>query len=312
LAKVIEEEGKEEATAYDKYACFCKEESSDKLYAIEKSVALEAKLNAKITKLGGEITDLNGEIQTLGTQIQTLTGDITTEEQTRAGEHATFLTNQADATSAISAVERAIEALESSKDAMTGKVELENFAQLRSVATIALGSVGGALPAQALIQLRSLQGQPGTAYSYKYHSNEIIGTLQTVLDTFKKRLAQLQQTEFDAKTASELKVQGLSNERKFARKEKAEKEAVVEAKTEEKTNAEDALNEEQIDHAADQNFLDVLTTDCQNKAQLWDQRSRARADEITALTEALAILKDGKDGKKSIQEKSTVQDQTGF
>jgi len=67
----------------------------------------------------------------------------------------------------------------------------------------------------------------------------------------------------------------------------------VEAKTEEKTNAEEALTQEQIDHQADQNFLDVLTGDCQNKAQLWDQRSRVRADELTAIGKAVDALKTG-------------------
>lgn len=290
LAKVIEEEGKEEAIAYDKYACFCKSESDDKQYAIERSQKIEQKLGAKIQKLGSEITVLDGDIQALGTQIQNLTGLIQTEEGARAAAHATFLTNQKDAQTAISAVERAIEALENSKDAMTGKVELEaTLAQVRSVVTL---GVAAGIP-EALVQLRSLPKSPDEVYTYKYRSNDIISTLQTLLTTFKNRLAEVEQTEFDQKTASERKVLGLSKERKFTEQDKAEKEEIREAKQEEKEDAEAAKTQEQTERQADENFMRVLEQDCEQKAAFWDQRSRTRSEELTAIGNAVEALKTG-------------------
>merc|ERR1712129_64472 len=136
---------------------------------------------------------------------------------------------------AIDAVARAMQALKESKSELSGKVELEasSLAQVRSVASLALASsVAEGLPAQTLVQLRALQGQPGVANSYKYHSNEIISTLETLLNTFKRRKASLEKDEFAAKAAHELKVQDLSNQRKFAQKEKGEKEEVRGAKAE--------------------------------------------------------------------------------
>jgi len=291
LAKVIEEEGKEEATAYDKYACFCKEESDDKLYAIERSTKIEAKLGATISKLGTEITGLDGDIQGLGTQILNLTGMVTTEEGTRATAHGTFVTNQEAAQAAISAVQRAIEALEESKDALGGKAELDasSLAQIRAV--VQMGVAAG-IP-EALVQLRALPSSPDEVYTYKYRSNDIISTLQTLLGTFKGRLADLEQTEFDQRTASEKKVLGLSKEKKFTEQDKAEKEEIREAKQEEKEEAEAAKTQEQTERQADENFQRVLTQDCEAKAGFWDQRSSTRSSELTAIGSAVDALKEG-------------------
>eukprot|EP00428_Durinskia_dybowskii_P008343 CAMPEP_0170302440 /NCGR_PEP_ID=MMETSP0116_2-20130129/51502_1 /TAXON_ID=400756 /ORGANISM="Durinskia baltica, Strain CSIRO CS-38" /LENGTH=82 /DNA_ID=CAMNT_0010554307 /DNA_START=23 /DNA_END=267 /DNA_ORIENTATION=+ len=48
LSKKVEQEGKDEAAAYDKFACFCKEQMDDKTYQIEKSDEKIEELTAKI------------------------------------------------------------------------------------------------------------------------------------------------------------------------------------------------------------------------------------------------------------------------
>merc|ERR1719284_1380996 len=77
---------------------------------------------------------------------------------------------------------------------------------------------------------------------------------------------------------------------KFATKDKEEKEAVVEAKSEELFDAKEDKDSETKDMDADQDFLDVLTKECETKAGLFDQRSSTRADEIKALNDAIKEL----------------------
>merc|ERR1719443_1125130 len=67
----------------------------------------------------------------------------------------------------------------------------------------------------------------------------------------------------------------------------------MEAKNEEKSNTEDAKAQETKEKGMDQNFLDELTAQCEQKAADWDQRSKARAGELKALSEALNVLKEG-------------------
>jgi len=82
----------------------------------------------------------------------------------------------------------------------------------------------------------------------------------------------------------------MENEKKFATKDKEEKEAVVEAKSEELFDAKEDKDSETTDMDADQDFLDVLTKDCETKGLLFDQRSSTRADEIKALNDAMKAL----------------------
>jgi len=146
---------------------------------------------------------------------------------------------------------------------------------------------------QQALDLRKLAGEPGKAYTYKYSSNEIISTLENLKQTFKKRKAKIEKDEYDLKTAFELKHQALGNEVTFAEKEKLEKEGVREAKTEEKETATTEKTEEDSDKTADGEFLTVVQGDCEKKAKLWDQRSKTRAGELTAIAEATEALKSG-------------------
>merc|ERR1719453_2150985 len=64
LQAEVEEEGKSEAAAYDKFACFCKEQADNKQYAIEKFIEQEkAQLDSEIVTLKEEIGVLEEEQQ---------------------------------------------------------------------------------------------------------------------------------------------------------------------------------------------------------------------------------------------------------
>merc|ERR1740138_15925 len=64
------------------------------------------------------------------------------------------------------------------------------------------------------------------------------------------------------------------------------------------TIAEDreSLVEEEASLKDDQLYLKDLTERCEARAKDWDQRTQMRANELEAIKQALAILKDGKDG----------------
>jgi len=298
LQQKVEQEGKDEATAYDKYSCFCKEQADNKLYAIETSQKKLDKLDAKTEKLGTEITDLDGQIGSLSSDISGLETQIHDDRSARTAEHQGFLTNQAAVDAAIDTVERAVQALRESKKAMGGKAELEltTLAQVRKVALMGLAFASrSAMSGQTVTQLNALAsvGQPGTAYTYSYKSNDIIATLENLRMQFKSQKAQIEQDEFDTNVEFELKEQSLSNEKKFAEKEKLEKEALRASKQEEKEKAEADRTQENKEKEADQNFMHVLKDECWARASLWDQRSTTRAAELTAIDAALTSLKTG-------------------
>jgi len=295
LEAQVEEEGKAEAAAYDKYACFCKEQVDQKQYQIEKSTEEIETLSAEIDKLASEISALDSEVADLSEKITGLKKDSADAQAIRDQEHAAYLEKEADAAGAIDACERAIAALKESKEAMGGKTELEALVQVRAVARTALAmSSLMSLSDQQQRMLNSIaSAQPGKAYEYKYHSNDIIATIEDLLKRFEGIKAQLDQEEFDTNAMHDKKQLALKNERTFAEKEKAEKEAIAAEKTDTKEAKQADKAAETKDKNSDKAFQSTLVDDCQKKAQLWDQRSSTRAGELQALSQAMEALKTG-------------------
>merc|ERR1712224_550900 len=65
-------EAQEDAKTYDEFACFCKEQADDKLYAITNSKKLIEQQDAKIKTLDAEIMELNNEISAIAEKVETL------------------------------------------------------------------------------------------------------------------------------------------------------------------------------------------------------------------------------------------------
>merc|ERR1719454_1430988 len=115
LSAKVAAEGQEDAASYDKYACFCHDQASDKLYAIEKSKAKIKDLEAQIKKLDADIAELNEEIKKLSKKISALEDEIKEKTEIRDKEHALYLAKAKDMDEAIAACGAAIEALKESK-----------------------------------------------------------------------------------------------------------------------------------------------------------------------------------------------------
>merc|ERR1711957_1005528 len=163
---------------------------------------------------------LNTDIGKLGVAITALGKSINAKTKARNKEHATFVSNDQEVSEAIDACERAIEALKGSKGDLQGNVEMEALVQLKNVATLALGFATRSNTGVTDAQWNTLghlakAGEPGDAYDYKYHSNDIIATLENLRLIFTKEKNDLYQAEFEANSMFERNVLALSNEKTF-------------------------------------------------------------------------------------------------
>jgi len=297
----VSKEGADEAAQYDKYACFCKEQADGKNYAIEKSDKKIKKLETEIAKLDADIADLNSDITSLTSQITELEGEIKTADELRATELEAYTTEEKDLADAITALKGAIKALKESKGEMTKtKLDLAQVGSLvakvfQSKAFAPASPLGERVrQATALLQeYQPVQKQYAAKHVYEYRSNDIIGTLQELLVNFKDNKKELDEKEFSARSASEKKILGLSNEKKFAEKEKTEKEEVVAQKEEELNTATEDKGVETEAKDADAKFLDEVTEGCKTEAGAWDKRSTTRAGELTAIAKAIEVLQSG-------------------
>merc|ERR1719194_130507 len=108
LEKQTMEEGKAEADAYDKFACFCKEQADEKLYAITKADQKISLLTAESKALQGDITNLNKEIADLNTEISDLTSTCEKEQKARDAAFNAYAITRDDLAGAISGCDEAI------------------------------------------------------------------------------------------------------------------------------------------------------------------------------------------------------------
>jgi len=287
LSAKVKAEGAKEAAQYDKFACFCKEQADEKLYNIEKSRTKISNLNAEVDALEASIAELNSEVGDLSKRITSLHDEIQNKTSIREKQHAQYELQATDMQEAIDACADAIEALKASKKAMSGaKLDL---AQVATLSKIISTRTSLAKTSSAAALLAEISGAP----KFQYQSNDIIATIENLMATFKSMKKDLDTEEFDANSSFEKDKLGLSNEKKFAEKDKADKESLVAAKTDRLNTAKLDRDEETKDMNADQSFLDVTTKKCEETAALFDQRSETRADEIRALTEATAELQKG-------------------
>merc|ERR1719482_1434190 len=114
LQAKVSEEGKAEAATYDKFACFCKSKTDEKVKAIAEEEQTVKDLQAEITTLSADRDSLDQNIQDLTTEIADYEEEIETAEKVRAEEKATFDAALLDVSKSVTQLEAAVETLKAS------------------------------------------------------------------------------------------------------------------------------------------------------------------------------------------------------
>jgi len=201
--------------------------------------------------------------------------------------------NDADLKAALYALTEAIKVLKSSQTPTL--VQLKSIAQTMKQAALmadALGFGGKAVESATTFFLQQGSGDvPVEMEDYKFHSSGIIETLEKLLDDFRKTKSDVDAdevkrvAEYDALMQKEhdlIKAKTLAlNEAKKNREQKIED---IGTASQELTTVSATLLD-------DMEYLDELNTLCSEKAQTWDQRTKLRANELTAITQATGIIK---------------------
>jgi len=286
LVAQVQEEGKAEAAQYDKFACFCKEQADQKVYAIGKSDDRIASLEAEIEDLTGEIASLDEEVSETKTSVATEKTEQEAAQKTRAEEVERYTQERDELEEAIDAVDKAMAEMKRSKKGV-------KEASLLAVAQRHLSKLSKfGLTVPDLTVLASMQQSEDPA-SYKFGGDDIIATLQELSRTFKAEAARVDEEEGTTKHDHNMVEGARSNKINAYEADIDEKEKLSADKSADKSEKDGLLSEETTARAADQGFLDAVTTTCEDKAKAWDERSKSRAGELTALTEAKGQLQAG-------------------
>merc|ERR1719387_2176195 len=315
LQTKVTEEGHMEATTYDKFACFCKSKTDEKVEAISEGETDVDALTTKIQDLQAKRAQLDLDIQALNEEIAGYEEAIAEAKKMRGEEVSTFDSDLTDMEKAISALERAIETLKASKPSL---------AQIKSLVRTSLlmaDAMDMAPKNRKVVTMLLSEDQPITdvpTSDYDFHSGGIIETLEGLLGTFRERKTTLESDNETAESDYNIAMQAKLDQLKQAQETLENKQKEKTETTEEIATSQADLTETNAMLNDDRVYLKDLTDKCETKAKLWDQRSQMRADELSALTQALSVLESAVaekaeatgEGGRSLSQKNTTTEAT--
>merc|ERR1719223_1439592 len=262
LKSQVLSEGEAEAATYNKFACFCKDTTEEKVEAIKELLS----------------------------DIETAEKDMKKAKAERAKELATYKANEADLAAALDALTGAIQKMKASKSP-----SLLQFQSMRGTIKTAMMLADalniGSVATQKTVSTFLQQAPEVQMEDYKFHSDDIIATLEKLLNQFRG-----EKNDVDAEEVKAVQEHTLSMQMKAARVKKLNHELLETKKEKAKTIASIETDSEELTSVAatlldDQEYLKELSQMCHEKALTWDQRSKLRQSELAMLTEVIGIIK---------------------
>jgi len=305
------EEGEAEAATYNKFACFCKDTTKDKTEAIKEGEDEKADLTATIKGLQDKRDKLDAKIKELLSDIETTEEEMKKAEEERAKELALYKTNEADLTAALEALTGAIQKMKASKS--PSLLQFQSMRQTIKTAMMLADALNiGSAGSQKTVSMFLQQAPEVQMEDYKFHSDDIIATLEKLLGQFRDEKTSIDAAEVKSVQEFTLFMQikkdllkKLNHELAVAKKDKAETIASIETNSEQLTTVAATLLD-------DQEYLKELAQMCHEKALTWDQRSKLRQNELAMLTEVIGIIKTSVTGNTSAATMRFAQQHTSL
>merc|ERR1719387_2276970 len=150
----------------------------------------------------------------------------------------------------------------------------------------------GLAPKHTKLMTALLQQDPEVPMEdFAFDATEVIKTVKELKPGFEGKAKDLKVAE--AKTNGEhmLVMQALTDEKKKAEKLLGDATKIKAEDMEKIAKAQAELTAVSATMTDDQAYLTELTATCNEQSKVWDQRSKMRQDELTALTSALTIVK---------------------
>jgi hypothetical protein len=286
MQKEIEAEGEKEKELYEKFMCFCKGSYAELTKKDEDAKAKIDELGAKLKAEEAEKTQIAQELVDHKKDRESAKQDLEEATSLRTKEAGEFSTTKADLDTNIAAMGSAIPALEKG---MGGAVLLQTpaFRRLRQLVTSSPNM--DAMDQRDVMAFLDAGNGDG---SYSPGTGQIIGILKQMKEEFEGNLASLVKdeeaaaagfAELKSSKEKEVEVATESIETKMSRSGELAV-SVIQSKN----GLEDATE----DSADAIKTLDAVKEQCAAKEKEYSAAQKDRADEMSALSQAIGVLND--------------------
>jgi len=285
MQKKCEEEGRSELELYEKFICYCKNNTGELTKSIADAQQKISQLETQVNEDSAAKAQLDEELKNHKSDRAEATEALNGATKIREKDAATYAKESGDTSTNIAALGKAIDAIEKG---LTGGAFIQTYASeaqvLKKILTVSNLKVSEVDRQSLTAFLSNSETAPG--------SSEILGILKEMKDEMERDYKDLVEAEESAiKIFNDLKAAKLKEiaaatraiEKKTQRSgELAVK--IVEGKNDTE-DTKDALSE-------DEQFQLNLRRDCATKEKEQNERVKIRAEEIQALSETIKILND--------------------
>jgi len=317
LKTKIEEDGSNEQTSYDKYACWCEDTLGRKADDISTGKVTIEKLDTSIQELQGALGALSSDIENTKKLISANVASQEEATEMRNKEHEEYTEEKTESEQCIGALEAAIKVLTGAGTGKKGFLETLQETQLLSVVAGVRG-VLGRYRASQMASGKDLQmvhqfvdhpeqfvgsqsgGTVGLSQiannpfgDYAPQSTQIQGILKGMYDSFTSDLEKANADEADQEKSFQELMATKNKELATLKATLASSELSQAEKTEALTTAETDRTDAQKQLAADEEFFADTKLACKTKADEWNTRTRLRTEELQSIAKAIQILSDG-------------------
>jgi len=284
----LQTEQKTDEEVFEKLACWCETNKKEKSSAVDTA-------QSRISELVSTIEEKTAKSAKLTTEIEAVTEEVSKNEEAlnqataiREKELGEFNAEEKDVMQSIQALGNAVEVLgrqHSAEALLSVQRVLKQHLHHKAIE----GKISGV---QSRTVTAFLQQAPGMGQSYAPQSGQIFGLLKQMKETFEQNLAQSQSDESGSVNGfNELKT-AKTSEIKSGKKQVRNKSVELANTDELNAQAKEDLKDTRGALSADQKFIVEMNLKCQMTDAEFQERQKARGEEISAVSEAIAILSD--------------------
>lgn len=296
LEQKVIREGDALQKEYDEFAEWCEDRARNLNFEIKTSKSQVDELTATIQKEASSADALQTQIEDLGNAVSANEDDLKQATAIREKEAEDFAAEEQELKETVDMLERAISTIEREMSKGAAMMQMKSANNLEQALEIMVKasalSSADATRLSSLVQTSTDDSDSDEemaapeAAGYESHSGGLLDTLNGLLDKAQGQLTAAQSTEMNNKNNFEMLKQSLTDEIKYATKDKAAATKALFASQEAKSSAEGDLTITQKDLGEDQKQLKETHMDCMTKSEGFEQETKNRGEELKALAQA--------------------------